>query len=55
MSDDVENFSINNPNVSRETIKKLNILLDLLLEENQKTKLIAKSQKDKIWMRHKHD
>ena len=55
MSDEVENFSINNPNVSRETIKKLVIFRDFLLEENQKTNLIAKSQKDKIWMRHIHD
>jgi 16S rRNA G527 N7-methylase RsmG len=55
MSDDVEDFSINNPNVSRETIKKLSIFRDFLLEENQKTNLIAKSQKDKIWMRHIHD
>ena len=55
MSDEVENFSINNPNVSRETIKKLTIFRDFLLEENQKTNLIAKSQKDKIWMRHIHD
>ena len=55
MSDEVEDFSINNPNVSRETIKKLSIFRDFLLEENQKTNLIAKSQKDKIWMRHIHD
>ena len=55
MSDEVENFSINNPNVSRETIKKLSIFRDFLLEENQKTNLVAKSQKDKIWMRHIHD
>ena len=55
MSDDVEDFSINNPNVSRETMKKLSIFRDFLLEENQKTNLIAKSQKDKIWMRHIHD
>ena len=55
MSDEVENFSINNPNVSRETIKKLSIFRDFLLKENQKTNLIAKSQKDKIWMRHIHD
>ena len=55
MSDDVENFSINNPNVSRETIKKLSIFRDFLLKENQKTNLVAKSQKDKIWMRHIHD
>ena len=55
MSDEVENFSINNPNVSRETIKKLSIFHDFLLKENQKTNLISKSQKDKIWMRHIHD
>ena len=55
MSDDVEDFSINNPNVSRETVKKLSIFRDFLLEENRKTNLIAKSQKDKIWMRHIHD
>ena len=55
MSDDVEDFSINNPNVSRETMKKLSIFRAFLLEENQKTNLIAKSQKDKIWMRHIHD
>ena len=55
MSDEVENFSINNPNVSRETVKKLSIFRDFLLEENRKTNLIAKSQKDKIWMRHIHD
>ena len=55
MSDEVENFSINNPNVSRETIKKLSIFRDFLLKENQKTNLVAKSQKDKIWMRHIHD
>ena len=55
MSDEVEDFSINNPNVSRETIKKLSIFRDFLLEENQKTNLVAKSQKDKIWMRHIHD
>ena len=55
MSDEVEDFSINNPNVSRETIKKLSIFRDFLLEENQKINLIAKSQKDKIWMRHIHD
>ena len=55
MSHEVEDFSINNPNVSRETIKKLSIFRDFLLEENQKTNLIAKSQKDKIWMRHIHD
>ena len=55
MSDEVENFSINNPNVSRETMKKLSIFRAFLLEENQKTNLIAKSQKDKIWMRHIHD
>ena len=55
MSDEVEDFSINNPNVSRETIVKLSIFRDFLLKENQKTNLIAKSQKDKIWMRHIHD
>jgi 16S rRNA (guanine527-N7)-methyltransferase len=55
MSDEVEEFSINNPNVSRETIVKLSIFRDFLLKENQKTNLIAKSQKDKIWMRHIHD
>ena len=55
MSDEVEDFSINNPNVSRETIVKLSIFRDFLLKENQKTNLISKSQKDKIWMRHIHD
>ena len=55
MSDEVEDFSINNPNVSRETIVKLSIFRDFLLKKNQKTNLIAKSQKDKIWMRHIHD
>ena len=55
MSNEIEDFSINNPNVSRETIKKLAIFREFLLEENQKTNLIAKSQKDKIWMRHIHD
>ena len=55
MSDEVEDFSINNPNVSRETIIKLSIFRDFLLKKNQKTNLIAKSQKDKIWMRHIHD
>ena len=55
MSNEIEDFSINNPNVSRETIKKLAIFREFLLEENQKTNLIAKSQKDKIWTRHIHD
>jgi len=55
MSNEIDVFLQNNPNVSRETIEKLSIFRDFLLDQNQKINLISKSQIDKIWMRHIHD
>ena len=55
MSNDIDQFIVNNPNVSRETIAKLADFQSFLTEQNSKLNLVSKSQLDKIWMRHIHD
>ena len=55
MSNELDEFISNNPNVSRETIEKLNHFQSFLLEHNLKYNLVSKNQTDKIWMRHIHD
>ena len=55
MSNELDEFISNNPNVSRETIKKLAEFQSFLLEQNIKHNLVSKNQIDKIWMRHIHD
>jgi 16S rRNA (guanine527-N7)-methyltransferase len=55
MSNEIEQFIANNPNVSRETITKLTDFQSFLTEQNSKHNLVSRSQLDKIWMRHIHD
>ena len=55
MSNELDEFISNNPNVSRETIKKLAEFQSFLVEQNLKHNLVSKNQIDKIWMRHIHD
>ena len=55
MSNELDEFISNNPNVSRETIKKLAKFQSFLVEQNLKHNLVSKNQIDKIWMRHIHD
>jgi len=55
MSNELDEFISNNPNVSRETIEKLTDFQSFLLEHNLKYNLVSKNQTDKIWMRHIHD
>lgn len=55
MSNELDEFISNNPNVSRETIKKLAKFQSFLIEQNLKHNLVSKNQIDKIWMRHIHD
>ena len=55
MSNELDEFISNNPNVSRETIKKLTEFQSFLVEQNLKYNLVSKNQIDKIWMRHIHD
>ena len=55
MSNEIDQFIANNPNVSRETIAKLTDFRSFLIEQNSKHNLVSKSQLDKIWMRHIHD
>ena len=55
MSNDIDQFIANNPNVSRETISKLADFRSFLIEQNSKHNLVSKSQLDKICMSHIHD
>ena len=55
MSNEIDQFIANNPNVSRETITKLTDFQSFLTEQNSKHNLVSRSQLDKIWMRHIHD
>jgi 16S rRNA (guanine527-N7)-methyltransferase len=55
MSNEIDQFIANNPNVSRETIAKLTDFQSFLTEQNSKHNLVSRSQLDKIWMRHIHD
>ena len=53
MIDSLEYFSELNPNVSRETIKKLSDYRDLIIDA--KFNLISKNDLNHIWIRHFHD
>ena len=55
MSNEIDQFIANNPNVSRETIDKLSDFQSFLTEQNSKHNLVSRSQLNKIWMRHIHD
>ena len=55
MSNELDEFISNNPNVSRETIKKLAEFQSFLVKQNLKHNLVSKNQIEKIWMRHIHD
>ena len=53
MEDSSNFFRSLNPNVSRETIEKLALYRELIINEN--TNLISKGDKNLIWIRHFHD
>ena len=53
MEDSSNFFRSLNPNVSRETIEKLALYRELIINENRN--LISKGDKNLIWIRHFHD
>ena len=53
MEDSLDSFLALNPNVSRETIKKLSNYRDFIL--SAKFNLISNNDKKNIWIRHFHD
>ena len=53
MEDSSDSFIKMNPNVSRETIEKLKIYRQLIIDE--KSNLVSKRDIDVLWIRHFHD
>ena len=55
MSNELDDFIKYRLDVSRETIDRLCKFEDIVLKWNPKINLIAKSETNKIWIRHIHD
>ena len=53
MKDSSDSFIKMNPNVSRETIEKLKIYRQLIIDE--KSNLVSNRDKEALWIRHFHD